>query len=162
MSPIRILIFYFFFFSTTVYSQSSRNRSVQNFDDVLSTNKTGKVIIKKVGKDISQRTFLGTIKDNQGHIKYYVVKEFLRIQAAIVYHGHSSILFFNDKKKLVKEAILNLPEELPFKLVSNFLYFKYLENGSTRIFKEKIEPLPEMICVQPNLCYSVANILESE
>ena len=136
---------------------NSFSQSLDDFGDVLRAKKINKEYIKKVGKDISQRTFLGFIKDNKGHIKYYVVKEFLRIQAAVVFHGHSRILFFDKQNKLVKESILSLPKELPFKLKENSLYFKYSDSGLTKIFVQDVATLPKMICVEPKSCYDVSN-----
>src|SRR5687767_14833015 len=78
-------------------------QSLDDFSDVLGAQKIGKVFTKKAGQDISQRTYLGTVKDKEGKLKYHVVKEFLRIKAAIVYHGHSRIMFFNEHKKLTKQ-----------------------------------------------------------
>jgi len=129
---------------------------LQNFKDVLSKQIIGKVFTKRVEQDISQRTFLGTIKNNNGKIKYYVVKEFLRIKAAVVYHAHSRILFFNPQQKLVLQSILSLPNELPFKLQNNSLYFKYKVNGLTKTFIQSATPLPRMICVEPTSCYDVS------
>ena len=140
-----------------IWTPNVLSQSLENFNDVLNSQIIGKVITKKVGQDISQRTFLGIIRDKKSNIKYYVVKEFLRIQAATVFHGHSRILFFNESKKLTEQAILSLPNELPFKLKDNFLYFNYLENGVTKIFEDKVHPLPKMICVAPRSCYDVEN-----
>ncbi|MCX2574644.1 hypothetical protein [Pedobacter sandarakinus] len=94
-------------------------QSLENFADVLKTRRIGQKVTKIVGQDISERTFLGYIKDKKGNTKYYVVTEFLRIKAAIVYHGHSRILFFNAKQKLVQESVLSMPYELPFRLKAN-------------------------------------------
>jgi len=138
--------------STNLFSQS-----LNNFDDVLRAKKINKLFTKRVGKDIYQRTFLGTIRENDGSIKYYVVKEFLRIQAAFVFHGHSRILFFNKQKNLTKECRLSLPTELPFELKANTLYFKYSENGLTKTFAQDVATLRKMICVEPKNCYSVTN-----
>lgn len=145
------LVIFFLSISSILFCQS-----LQNFTDVLDKKIVGKVFTKRVGQDISQRTFLGTIKDRNGKIKYYVVKEFLRIKAAVVYHGHSSILFFSPQKKLALRAILSMPDELPFKLQKNSLYFKYKVDGLTKIFTQPTNPLPRMICVEPTSCYDVS------
>ena len=107
-----IVTFIFLFFSATL----TFSQPLESFENLLEANKVGKVFIKKIGSDISQTTFLGTIKDEKGILNNYVVNKFLKVQAANLYHGNSSILFFNNEKKLVKEANLSLPEELPFKL----------------------------------------------
>ena len=141
----------------TTISVNSFSQSLENFNDVLSEKKIGKAVIKKVGKDISERTYLGVITDDRGQSKYYVVKEFLRIQAAIVFHGHSRILFFNMQNKLIKEAILSSNDELPFKFKANSLYFRYSENGIKKIFIEDVSTFPKMIWVKPDDCFDVSN-----
>ena len=45
----------------TTISVNSFSQSLENFNDVLSEKKIGKAVIKKVGKDISERTYLGVI-----------------------------------------------------------------------------------------------------
>lgn len=151
LSKTFTLLIFIYFFSAEVFCQS-----LKNFNDVLGKQIIGKVIIKKVQEDISQRTFLGTVKYNNGKIKYYVVKEFLRIKAANLYHGNSRILFFNARKKLVLQSILTMPNELPFKLYKNTLYFRYKSGNSEKTFTQPIHPLPKMICVEPTSCYEVA------
>ena len=141
---------------TTLFLNSF-SQSLDNFNDVLSEKKIGKTVTKKVGKDISERTYLGVITDNRGQSKFYVVKEFLNIQAAIVFHGHSRILFFNKQNKLIKEAILSSNDGLPFKFKANSLYFRYSENGIKKIFIQDVSTFPKMICVEPNDCYNVSN-----
>ena len=148
----KILPFLVVFFYTNSFCQS-----LEDFDDVLKAKKTEKLFIKKVKQDISERTFLGSIKDKEGNIKYYVVKEFLRVKAAVVYHGHSRILFFNPHKKLVLESILSMPYELPFKLKNNSLYFRYSKNNKKKIHIEDISILKKMLCVEPKSCYDISN-----
>lgn len=136
----------------------SFSQSLDDFNDILRAKKINKIFTIKVGQDISQRTYLGVIRNSNGQIKYYVVKEFLRIQAAIVFHGHSRILFFDKQKQLTKQSVLSSPDELPFKLKSNSLYFKYSDNKSKKIFALNVATLPKMICVEPNKnCYDVSN-----
>jgi hypothetical protein len=137
------------------FTSNAFSQSLQDFSDVLEHNKIGQVVKKKVGKDISQRTLLGTVNDKKGVLKYYVVKEFLRVQAAIVYHGNSRIIFFNSKKKMVRQAFLHSNDELPFKLDNNCLYFYFLNSGVKRIFVLNIQVLPKMICVEPESCYEL-------
>lgn len=140
-----------------VLSVSLVCQPLENFDDVLSAQKNGKTFTKKVKHDISEQTFLGSVHDNKGNIKYYVVKEFLRVKAAIVYHGHSSILFFSPQKKIVAKTILSMPYELPFKLKNNCLYFTYLENGVKKKFIANIDSLSKMLCVAPKSCYDISS-----
>ena len=74
-------------------------QSRDNFNDVLKEKKVGKVIRKKSGQNISERTFLGFIKNNQGKLKYYVVKEFLKVKAAIVIMGIAEFYSSMNKKR---------------------------------------------------------------
>jgi len=148
----RILLFLFVIIATDSLCQS-----LDNFDDVLSSKIIGKKITKKVNKDISERTYLGYIKEKNGNVMYYVVKEFLRIQAAVVYHGHSRILFFNSQKQLVVESILSMPYELPFKLKDNRLYFNYTKDSKKMTFVQDVSILPRMLCVEPTSCYNISS-----
>ena len=140
-----------------IIANGSRCQSLDNFNDVLTARKIGKIFTKKVKQDISERTFLGFIKEKNGNIKYYVVKKFLRIQAAIVYHGHSRILFFDPKKKLVLESILSMPYELPFKIKDNHLYFNYTKDNKKMVYVEDISTLHKMLCVEPESCYDISS-----
>ena len=144
-----VLLFVFFY--TNSFSQS-----LEDFNDVLAAGKIGKVVTKKVKQDISERTFMGSIRNSKGAVKYYVVKEFLRVKAAVVYHGHSRILFFDHRRKLVMEAILSMPDELPFKLKANFLYFRYSEKNGKKIHIENVTKLRSMLCVAPASCYDIS------
>ena len=74
-------------------------QSLDNFNDVLKEKKVGKVIRKKSGQNISERPFLGIIKNNQGKLKYYVVKEFLKVKAAIVIMGIAEFYSSMNKKR---------------------------------------------------------------
>ena len=146
-----IFLFLFVFFYASSFCQS-----LDNFNDVLAAKRIGKTVVKKVKQDISERTFLGSIKDNKGNVRYYVVKEFLRVKAAVVYHGHSRILFFSPRKKLLLQAILSMPDELPYKLKNNALYFRYPENNKKKIHIEEVSSLKSMLCVEPGSCYDVS------
>jgi hypothetical protein len=101
-------------------------------------------------------TYLGELKLEKGQI-FYVLTSFKKIQAAIVKHGVVNIYILDINKKLVREYRLNLPEELPFKVKNNSLYFHYAEANTLKlkIFINKIGPeLPKLICVGPdNGCY---------
>jgi len=99
-------------------------------------------------------TYLGDIQLD-GKL-YYVLTSFRSIQAALVKHGHSTIYILDSKKRIVKEYELGLPEELPFKIESNKLYFHYKDSKTKKrkIYINKIEKeLPELMCVEPDNCY---------
>jgi hypothetical protein len=87
---------------------------------------------------------------------FYVLTSFKRIQAALVKHGHSIIYILDSKKRIVMEYELGLPEELPFKIENNSLYFHYkdLKTNKHKTFLNRIEKkLPELMCVNPDDCY---------
>lgn len=130
----------------------------QGLETVLSALKNqqiGKVVKNKFEYRTSEATYLGQILDINGKTKYYVVKEFYKVKAAVVYHGHSRMLFFNPNKNLVAQSIVDMPDELPYRLYNNFLYFKYMVKGVPKDYKEHLKTLPKMICVSPHACYDV-------
>ncbi len=100
-------------------------------------------------------TYLGRVLNSGGKTKYYVVKEFYKVKAAVVYHGHSRILIFNPSKKLIAQAIVNMPNELPYRLKNNTLYFNYIEKGVSKNYKKSFNILTKMICVEPGVCYDI-------
>jgi hypothetical protein len=100
------------------------------------------------------KRMLGGIYDRQGRVRYYVVAEFYRVQAAIMMHGHSRVLFLNPQRVVVAQYEFGMPEELPYKLVQNTLFFgKGLPKG--RQHQQRIDAvLPRFLCVGPEGCYA--------
>lgn len=147
-----IAIGLFLFISHQTYSQG-----LENVISTLKRQIIGKTYTRHFTYRISQATYLGTIKNKKGFIRFYVVKEFYKIQAANVYHGHSRIVFFDRNKKKYAETTFAMPEDLPFKVEKNALCFKYSIGGVTKIHKESItDNLPTMICGSPSSgCESV-------
>jgi hypothetical protein len=99
--------------------------------------------------------YLGAIKKTNGDTLYYIVTVFSRVKAARVMHGHSNIIYLGRDFKEKKRYDVGLPEELPYKLKNNTLFFKYLdeESNKTKIFKNKVgTTLPKIMCVGPDLC----------
>jgi hypothetical protein len=131
------------------------SQSLDNALRAMQIKATGKVIKQKGKYRISKATYLGSISDNTNKTKYWVVKEFYTVQAAIVPHGHSRILFFDNRKKLIAEVVVNMPEELPEKIYKNALIFHYSENGIMKKFSSLMGNKPEELCVEPTSCYSV-------
>jgi hypothetical protein len=132
---------------------------INDFKDILTHPVKNKVFLKKNDSVESERAFLGLIKDSLGKIVFYVVKEFYTVQAALVRHGHNRIVFFNKQKKLIASYYLDLPEDLPYNLANNSLYFKYRTDTiqGTQIQTIKIDgKLPIPICVKPGDCYCPA------
>ena len=100
--------------------------------------------------------YLGEIKDKKGETIYYVLSVFRLVQAAIVKHGHSDVIFLDKDLKFRKRYELHLPEELPFKLNNNSLSFNYWDTDSKKkkIYSARIDnELPELLCVSPYACF---------
>jgi hypothetical protein len=100
------------------------------------------------------KRLLGGLYDRQGRVRYYVVAEFYRVPAALLLHGHSRVLFLNPQRVVVAQYELGMPEELPYKLVHNTLFFgQDLPKG--RQHQQRIEAvLPRFLCVGPGGCYA--------
>jgi hypothetical protein len=98
--------------------------------------------------------YLGEIQVN-GKL-FYVLTSFRRIQSALIKHGHSTIYILDSIKRIVKNYELGLPEELPFMIKNNSLYFHYKDSKTnkrkTYIYRIEKE-LPEFICVEPDNCF---------
>ena len=102
-----------------------------------------------------QINYLGPIKKSNGDTLYYVFGIFTGVQAAITIHGHSNIVYLNRKYKEVKSYDIGMPENLPYKLNNNTLYFKYVDETTKKkhIFKNKVGTiLPKVMCVSPTSC----------
>ncbi len=112
-------------------------------------------IQKNSGKGFKEKiVYLGDINVN-GQL-FYVLTSFKVTQAAITKHGHSTIYILDLKKKLAKQYYISLPEELPFKIENNSLYFHYQDEKTKEIktYINKIEnELPKFMCVEPENCY---------
>lgn len=102
------------------------------------------------------RHMLGCIYDGAGRVRYYVVTEFERVQAAQQVHGHSRVLFLSPRQHLVAQYELSLPEELPDHMAQNTLFFgQGLIKGHQH--QQRIGTLlPPSLCVTPNNCYPKA------
>lgn len=98
--------------------------------------------------------YLGDIRLNGKII--HVLTSYREIQATLVVHGHSTIYILDSRKRILKEYELGQPEELPYMVKENCLYFHYkdLKTNKQKIFINLIEKeLPELMCVAPDDCY---------
>lgn len=144
-----IAILTYFAFATNLLAQRDYSKFVR-------ADKIYKKQIHKHGKDVDSIVYLGVIKDNDGKTIYHVISNFRLVQAAIQKHGHSEIVFLDKSLKEKKTYTLGLPDDLPFKLEKNTLYFYYIDNHTKtkQVFKTKIDRnLPDLICIAPNDCY---------
>ena len=99
--------------------------------------------------------YLGVIRKQNGDTSYFVFAVFKRVQAAIVMHGHSNVIFLDKKYKEIKDYDVTVPENLPYMLKGHYLYFKYQDEATNKkkIFKFQIPgKLSEIICYSPTEC----------
>lgn len=164
-----IQVLLFVLFSTSCYSTMS-----DNFEKNLTTStssestshyesKYAKYIVTKL-KEKEQKIreenleetiiYLGVV-ELSGKL-FYVLTSYREIQAALVVHGHSTIYILDSKKKIVREYELGQPEELPFRVENNSLYFHYIDSKTNerKIYINKIDKeLPKLMCVEPDDYY---------
>ncbi|WP_316826937.1 hypothetical protein [Pedobacter miscanthi] len=111
------------------------------------TNKNiGRKIFQKTEYGETQSTYLGKIEDKNKKILFYVIKEFRRIKAARVYHGNSWLIFYGPDKKFKAQYHFDMPNELPFKLNINTLYFYNTDKKPAKLLTLIIDnQLPKQI-----------------
>jgi hypothetical protein len=160
---IILSIFLTGFFSLNNLESQSLKYNIETLSD-FNQNAYSKFIDSKfkckeqkiVGDDFEERIiYLGKMK-LKGMQTMYILTSHKSIKAASVKHGQSKILFLNTDKELINHYSLDIPEELPYKISRNILFFhRYNEDydkiGKTRV---KIEDeLPEVICIGPDGCF---------
>lgn len=145
-----IIILTYFAFATNVSAQT-------DYSHFVKPDKINKKQIKKRDKGVTDSiVYLGVIKDKDGTTIYHVISNFRLVQAAIQKHGHSEIVFLDKSLKVKRTYTLGLPDDLPFKLEKNTLYFYYIDNHTKtkQVFKNRIDrDLPDLICIAPDDCY---------
>lgn len=99
---------------------------------------------------IFETTYLGQLDmQTEGFdsklVTYHVIAQFYTVQAAIVRHGHSRIIFADNKGETVRVYILDMPEELPTSITNNALTFQ----KQTKRYLS----LPDLFCVPDGGCY---------
>lgn len=112
------------------------------------------IITTKDGKE--EITFIGTIKDKNEHVLFYILTMYSEVQAAIQVHGNSKIIYLDANKKLTKQYSLGGPEEFPFKLEKNALFFRYMDTttNENKVYTNKVGSVPpKFMCVAPDDCY---------
>lgn len=106
----------------------------------------GKEIFQKTENGDTRSTYLGKITDKNQRNLFYVVKEFSRIKAAMAYHGNSWLIFYSPNKKFKARYHFSMPNELPFKLNNNTLYFYDTDEKPVKVLTLKINSqLPKQI-----------------
>lgn len=135
-------------FASKLVGQSEYSKYI-----VADSLKKTQLIKTKTGDE--KTNYLGVIKKTNGDTLYYIVTVFSRVKAAQVMHGHSNIIYIGKDLKEKKRYDIGLPEELPYKLDNNTLYFKYTDETTNKkkIFKNKVgTTLPKIMCVGPDNC----------
>lgn len=141
-----ILYFLFFMYSNYLFSQNKKT-----FYEVVEKGK----VLKSNKKNKKELTFLGSIRDSSDNILYYVVTNIEIVKAFKVSHGHIIVFFLDSKYNVVRRFELGHPNEMPYKLEANVLYF-YCEDekGNDSIYQNIIGTvLPAVLCVSLNNCY---------
>lgn len=135
-----------------LYSEVFGQRDYAKF--VLAENIKRKQVVSMNDGSSEEIIYLGEVKDKDGEAIYHILSVFRLVQAAIVKHGHTEVVFLDRSLGLTKKYSLGLPEELPFRLKDNSLYFYYTEGKARKIFHMEIsQQLPGLLCVSPNACY---------
>jgi hypothetical protein len=121
-----------------------------DFKPFITKKNIGKEIVTSKSKDAEYFTrYLGTI--DLGENKYHVISQFYTIQAAIVKHGHSRIIFLDSNLKIKKIYNLSMPNELPIAITANELIFN-IDNKKYNLNLGK--GISSMICIPNNEgCY---------
>ena len=129
---------------------------IKNYSKFINDHLINKKQTLKSKDDKEDIIYLGKIKDKHGKVLFYVLTIFSQVQAAIVIHGHSNVIYLDTTKVVKRQFELGTPDDLPFKLKNNHLYFYYL-NPVTK--KKKLyvnhvgQQIPKVLCVRPEDCY---------
>ena len=148
MKAIIILIFVFFY--------SNLNGQVRDYPKFINDKFLYKKQIVKTSDGKEEIVYLGEIKDIDGNILFYILAIYSEVQAAILTHGHSNVLYLDKEKIIEKQFELDLSGELPFKLKNNTLYFHYYNKKTNKLefYKNYVGiEIPKLLCVGPEECY---------
>ncbi|HTE01601.1 MAG TPA: hypothetical protein VK668_20075 [Mucilaginibacter sp.] len=103
--------------------------------------------IKRTGTEYTSLcVYLGNTKSADGKVLYHIISKFERIKAAILWHGKSTLLFFNNKERLVTIYYMNMPDDLPYKLEGNQLYFRSRGAKKETMAVSVPDKLPKLLC----------------
>lgn len=102
------------------------------------------------------KKYLGSVKGPTGGVLYHVMTHFYTVQAAIVLHGHSRILFFDKSWKQLGYCEVDMPDELPDKMKKNSLCFKHAGANNQQLEYQALigSALPKLLCTGTN-CYMI-------
>jgi len=122
----------------------------------VSKMKINETMKKRDNGKLETIKFLGNILDIGGKSLFKVVTVTSKTQASKIMHGQSQVVFLKTTSySVAKTYNLSLPEELPFKLEKNTLFFNYKdESGKESVYTNKIGAnLPKLLCVAPDDCW---------
>ena len=148
MKAILIPVLVTFFFN----AQAQLN----NYSKYIKEQLRNKKQIEKSSDGKEEIIYLGAIKSRNANVLFYIFSIYSEVQAAIVTHGHSNVLYLDRKKVLKKQFELGTPDDLPFKLKNNTLYFHYFSNKTKKqeLFTNHVgTEIPKILCVGPDDCY---------
>jgi hypothetical protein len=132
------------------------NGQVKDYSKYINDQLINKKQTAKTPDDKEEIIYLGKIKSSNGKILFYILSIYSEVQAAIQIHGHSNVLYLDREKVIKKQFDLGLPDELPFKLKNNTLYFHYYNDKTkkTELYANHVGTgLPKILCVGPEDCY---------
>jgi len=132
------------------------NGQVNDYSKYIKDQLINKKQTAKTHDDKEYIVYLGKIKSSNGKVLFYILAIYSEVQAAIQIHGHSSVLYLDKKKTIKKQFDLGLPEELPFELKNNTLYFHYFNHKTKKeeLYANHVgTEIPKVLCVGPNNCY---------
>lgn len=88
--------------------------------------------------------------NSEGEILYHVIRECVTFLASTQIRKRSRIIFFDQQQHQVAEYRVGLPEELPFKLSNNTLYFRNKGTAHQEVLGSELQ---ETLCVSAEECY---------
>ena len=140
----------------TLFFEANGSGQVNDYSKYIKDQLINKKQTVKTHDDKEDIVYLGKIKNYDGEVLFYVLAIYREVQAAIEIHGHSNVLYLDKKKVLKKQFDLGLPDDLPFKLKNNTLYFHYFNRKTkkTELFVNHVgTEIPKLLCVGPEDCY---------
>ncbi|MEO6405872.1 MAG: hypothetical protein ABIY51_08455 [Ferruginibacter sp.] len=90
MKPIIIILFLSIFLKAKA--------QVSNYSKYLNDHLINKKQTIKTRDDKKDIVYLGKIKDIDGKVKFYILSIYSEVQAAIEIHGHSNVIYLDNKK----------------------------------------------------------------
>ena len=129
---------------------------VNNYSKYIKEQLINKKQIVKTPNDKEEIIYLGAIKGGNGNVLFYILSIYSEVQAAIVIHGHSNVLYLDRKKVVKRQFELGTPDDLPFKLKNNTLYFHHFSDKTKKqeLYTNHVgTKIPKLLCVGPDDCY---------